>query len=255
MEILVAVAIILVLLAIGWPVYKVMRQGAHKTVAMEKMKKLNSAFLNYVNQNNGLFPAEDVAGEDSWYNAAKPESKDAWYNALPRLVGAKGVGDYANSPQSFYTDESMLFLPGANYPDKKKIIFPQFAIAFNTKLERTDANGQAQRPKMDQITQPSRTVIFLEQGCLNEDRTLEIQTKKDYDGSPKGSAKSFVGRYGGKGHLSFADGHTELVAVKGQLTETGSFPFPPGEVVWGRTPEENPNKDAAAEAAKKEEKK
>jgi type II secretory pathway pseudopilin PulG len=251
MEILVVVAIILVLFAIAVPVYKVMRQSAHKTVALEKMKKLNGAFTNYVNQNAGILPLEDVAGEDSWLNAAKPESKDAWYNALPRLVGAKGVGDYANSPASFYTDESMLFLPGANYPDKKKMLSPQFAIAFNTKLERNDPDGKPQRTKMEQITQPSRTVVFLEQGCLNEDRTLPIQTKKDYDGAPKGSAKSFVGRYGGKGHLNFADGHTELVPVKGQLTETGSFPFPPTEVIWGRTPEENPNKDAAqAEAAK-----
>jgi prepilin-type processing-associated H-X9-DG protein len=156
----------------------------------------------------------------------------------------KGVGDYVSSPASFYTDENLLYLPGANYPDKKKIVNPQFAIAFNTKLQRNDPSGQKQRTKMDQITQPAKTVAFLEQGCLNEDRTLEVQSRNDYDGSPKGSAKSFVGRYGGKGYILFIDGHVELVAAKDLLTETGAFPFPQSDVVWTRTPEENPNKDA-----------
>ena len=89
---------------------------------------------------------------------------------------------------------------------------------------------------------------------LNEDRTLALQTKKDYDGSPKGSAKSFVGRYGGQGHLFFANGHAELVSPKDVLTETGDFPFPQTSVVWTRTPEENPNKDETASAPKKKSK-
>jgi hypothetical protein len=85
-------------------------------------------------------------------------------------------------------------------------------------------------------------VALLEQGLLNEDRTLAVQSKKDYDGSPKGSAKSFVGRYGGKGVLQFFDGHAELVEVRRVLTETGQFPFPQTDIVWTPTPEENPNK-------------
>lgn len=250
MEFIVVVAIILILVAIAMPVYRVMKERAHKAAAAEKMKKLGTAFTNYVNQSNGVLPAEDADGQDTWANAAKPESKDIWYNAVPRTAGAKGVGDYAGSPRSFYTDESLLYLPGANYPEKKKIVNPQFAIAMNTKLQlRNDTTGKKERTKLDQITQPARTVAFLEQGCDNESRTLKIQSKKDYDGSPKGSAKSFVGRYGGKGHLVFVDGHVELVEAKGLLTEIGAFPFPQGDVVWTRTPEENPNKDATAAAA------
>jgi prepilin-type processing-associated H-X9-DG protein len=139
-----------------------------------------------------------------------------------------------------------VFLPGANYPDKKKFMAPQFAIAFNTKLHRNNESGEKQRIKLDQITNPTKTVAFLEQGCLNEDRTLAVQSKKDYDGSPKGSAKSFVGRHGGLGVLCFVDGHAELVSVNDTLTETGRFPFPQTDVVWTSTPEEDPNKDSLA---------
>jgi len=245
MEIVVTAAIVLILGLLAVPVLKTFKQNAHRQVAQDKMRKLGGALTNYVSQNAGFLPSEDADGQDTWASAALPESKDVWYNALPRLTGMKGVGDYASAPATFYADENLLYLPGANYPDKKKIINPQFAIAFNTKLQRNDENGQKQRTKMEQINQPARTVAFLEQGCLNEDRSLEVQSRNDYDGSPKGSAKSFVGRYGGKGFLVFLDGHGELVRARDLLTETGSFPFPQGDVIWTRKAEENPNKDAS----------
>jgi prepilin-type processing-associated H-X9-DG protein len=255
MEVLVAVAIVLVLGALIFSTVRALKQRAHKQVAAEKMKKLGGALTNYLNQNNGVFPIEDADGQDTWANAAKPEAKDVWYNALPRLIGGKGVGDYAASPSSFYKDDNILYLPGADYPEKRKTVKPEFAIALNSKLQHNDPSGKKERPKLDQVTQPAKTVALLEQGCSGEKRTLEVQKKNDYDGSPKGNAKSFVGRYGGKGHLVYVDGHVELEEVKNLLTETGAFPFPQGDVVWTRTPEENPNQDTAqADGGKKKKK-
>ena len=130
---------------------------------------------------------------------------------------------FLGSPTAFYTLENPIFLPGANYPDQKKLIGPLFAIAFNTKLQRNDENNKKQRTKLDQITQPARTIVLLEQGLLNEDRTLPVQSKKDYDGSPKGSAKSFVGRYGGYG-CALVLMVTPSWCMSGEtLTETGDF--------------------------------
>jgi prepilin-type processing-associated H-X9-DG protein len=243
MEALVIVAIILVLTAIAVPIVNNYRMRANRQVALDKMKTLGSAISTYTNQQAGALPAEDVPGADNWGAIAKPEAADVWYNALPRLAGKKGAGDLAMSPEQFYSDENLTFLPGANYPDKKKFVEPLFAIAFNTKLQRKELDGTKKPTRMEQITQPSRTVLLMEQGLLNEDRTVGVQTKKDYDGAPKGSAKSFVGRYGGKGFLLFADGHVDLVEVSKTLTETGDFPYPQTDIVWTRTPEENPNKD------------
>jgi type II secretory pathway pseudopilin PulG len=243
MEILVTLAVILVLVAVAFPVYKVLQQRANKQAALKTMKDLGTGMTTYTGQNAGNLPAEDASGTDTWKNAAKAESADAWYNAIPKLIGKKGVGDFAGSPRSFYTKENILFLPGADYPDSDKILRePLFAIAYNTKLQRRDAEGKKKRTNLSDIKNPSRTVVLLEQGLPDEDRTLTVQTKRDYDGSCKGSAKSFVGRYGGQGALYFADGHAEFAYARDLLTETGSFPFPQGNVIWTCTPEENPNK-------------
>jgi len=251
MEALVAVAIILVIVAIGFPVYTIMRQRANKQVALKTMKDLGSGLTSYVAQHSGVLPAEDASGTDSWKNAAKPEANEAWYNAIPRQVGRKGVGDYADSPREFYTKDSIIFLPGATYPESdKKLREPLFAIAFNTKLQRRDADGRKKPTKQADITNPVRTVIFLEQGLPDEPKTLQIQTKKDYDGSCKGSAKSFVGRYGGKGVLVFFDGHAEVVDANDLLTEIGTIPYPQSTVIWTCNPEENPNKTGAPTAPK-----
>jgi prepilin-type N-terminal cleavage/methylation domain-containing protein len=248
MEALVAIAIILVLLAIAFPVYTMMRQRSNKQAALKVMKEIGSGMNLYTAQHSGVLPAEDASGTETWKNVAKPEANEAWYNAIPRSLGRKGAGDFAASPRDFYTKDNLLYLPGATYPDSdKKLREPLFAIAFNTKLQRRDAEERKKPTKLTDITNPARTVAFLEQGLPDEPRTLSIQTRRDYDGSCKGSAKSFVGRYGGEGVLLFIDGHAELADARNLLTETGSFPFPQSSVIWTCTPEENPNKTSTGQ--------
>jgi type II secretory pathway pseudopilin PulG len=244
MEILVVVAIILVLAAIAFPVYSAIQQKAHKAMATQNMRQLTSALNTWASQNDDTLPDEDAKGSDTWQTAAMPESDKAWYNCLPRLLGMKGVGDYAKTPRDFYTKENLLFLPGAEYPETdKKLVKPLFAIAINTKLQRKASKDEKKAPlKKSMITNPSRTVIFLEQGLPNEKKATAVQSKNDYDGSPKGSAKSMAGRYSGAGVLTFMDGHAETVQVKDTLTETGRFPFPQIDIVWTAKPEDDPNK-------------
>jgi type II secretory pathway pseudopilin PulG len=237
----VVIAIILVLAAIALPVYNTVQQRANKVVAMNMMKQLGSATQAYVAQNDGELPREDSKGTDSWQNAADPLNAGAWYNALPKLLGARPVGDFANTPQEYYTKANLLFLPGAKYPEgDKKLRQPLFAVAINTKLQRKDPETQKKAvPKVVNIASPSKTVLFLEQGLPGENK---LATQSKYDGSPKGSARSFVARYGGTGALLFVDGRVEFMEPKELLTETGKFPFPQENVIWTRTPEEDPNK-------------
>ena len=250
MEVLVVIAIILVLAAIAFPVISAFRMRGYKAVALNNMKNLGAAAGRYAAENDSMLPEEDAKKADTWQAAAKPESKDAWYNALPRLLGQKGVADFAATPRQFYSKENILFLPGAQYPDSdKKLRDPLFAIAINTKLHRkdpSDPNAKKERVRLSSITHPSKTVLFLEQGLPGEPNTASVQSKKDYDGSPKGSPKSFVGRYSGQGVLVFVSGNAEAVNVEDVLTETGDIPYPQTQIVWTRTPEENPNKDGMA---------
>ncbi len=244
MEILVVIAIILVLAAIAFPVYAQVQSRANKAAALNNMRQLGAAAGSFSSQNDGMLPAEDAKGSDSWATAAAPENAKTWYNSLPTILGLKGVGQYISNPQAYYTKENILFLPGAKYPETdKKLASPLFAIAINTKLQRTDkTTGEKASVRLSQITEPSRTVLFLEQGIKGEPKAMAQQ--KAYDGSPKGSAKSFVARYNGFGVITFVDGHAEVVEGKDILLDNGSLKFPldPGDIIWGRSREEDPNK-------------
>jgi prepilin-type N-terminal cleavage/methylation domain-containing protein len=242
MEILVVVAIILVLAAIAFPVFTTVQQRSHKGVALNVMRQLAAASAAYTAQNNGELPREDAKGTDDWKAAADPENDKAWYNALLKLTGVRTVGDYAIAPREYYSKENLLYLPGAIYPEgDKKLVMPLFAVAINTKLQRKDPETGKKSPAMlSNIPKASKTVLFLEQGLPSEKNSLPVQSK--YDGSCKGSAKSFIARYGETGALCFVDGHAEFVKAEDLLTETGKFPFPPEGVIWGRNEEEDPNK-------------
>ena len=241
MELLVVIAIIVVLAAIAFPVYSTVRQRSNKAAALNVMRQLASATAAYMSQNDSELPREDAKGTDDWMAAADPLNVKAWYNALPKLLGMKTVGEYANFPRDYYTKQNLLYLPGATYPEgDKKLVLPLFAVAINTKLQRKDAEGDKHPVKYGQITNPAKTVLFLEQGLPDEKKSVPTQNK--YDGSCKGSARSFVGRYGGQGVITFVDGHAEVADPAELLTETGRFPFPPEGVHWTRSADEDPNK-------------
>ena len=229
MEILVALAVMLVLGAVAYPVYQHYRANSHKTVALAVMKELAAAAGTYANQNGGRLPDEDVKGKDDWKHAAQPDADKVWYNALPRLLGKKNVGDMVkeSNEAAFYTEANMLHLPGAIFPDKRKMAKPLFAIAMNAKLNRKDRDGRKGEVKISAVQKPARTVLFFEQGLPGEARAHPTISRKDeYTGAPKGGARSFVGRYGGKGVIAFVDGHAEEATGEKLLTQTG-------EIAWG----------------------
>ena len=243
MEILVVIAIILVIAAITFPAILTAKNRAHKAAAISNMKQLGSAAGVFTSQNDGLLPPEDGPGATTWASVSRTEEANAWYNSLPQILSKKRVADYASNPQAYYSKENILWLPGAKYPETdRRLAQPLFAIAINTKLQRKDTiTGVKSEAKLSQITQPSRTVLFLEQGLRHEERAMEIQRR--YDGSPKGSAKSFVARYNGFGVVTFVDGHAEPLDGKDILEPNGliKFPVQPGDVIWSKTPEEDPN--------------
>jgi prepilin-type N-terminal cleavage/methylation domain-containing protein len=259
MEILVVIAIIVILAAIAYPIIMSARTNANKAEAINRMKALATAVGNYAAQNNGELPAEDAPGPDDWEVARKPEAQKAWYNALPKAMGQKSVADFVNEDRTaaFYERENVLYLPGAQYPEGKKLVKPYFAIAINTKLHRKEkdsAPSSTDSKKRDvrygNIEKPERTVLFLEQGMPGEPTAHEsISGKSDYDGSCKGSAKSFVARYRGLGVIAFVSGNCELVNAKQLLTPTGAIIWDAESAatnslgfLWTPDPKEDPNK-------------
>ena len=248
MEILVVIAIIIVLAAIALPVFSKMKANANKATALGIMKNLASAAMTYASQHDGQLPSEDAAGKEDWSAMTQPEQDKAWYNALPRQMGSKAPADYVKEGRTaaFYTKENILYLPGANYPESKKMQQPLFAIAINGKLQRKDKDGKKNEVRLQSIDAPSNVVIFLEQGLPGESTkdTHPTISKKAYDGAPKGNAKSFVARYTGKGVISFLDGSAREVAGKDLLSTTGDIIWNPGDtsqIRWTLSAADDPN--------------
>ena len=248
MELLVVVSIILVLAAIALPVYSTVLSRANKAVAINNMRQVTAALISYAGQNDGNFPDENIIQGSSWANATGPLGDKVWFNVLPRMLGKKSVGDYANNPSAFYTKDNLLFLPGATYPLATRNNKPSFAFALNSKLQRK-SKGQG-NTKLSQVTNPARTVVFLEEGINGETQAMP-RVQAAYEGEQKTSARSFVERYGGQGVITFLDGHAETLAVKDILNARGLIKVPPEcttsnvsektHIVWTRAPEEDPN--------------
>ena len=263
MEILVVVSIILVLAAIALPVYSTVLSRANKAAATNNMRQITATLISYAGQNDGEFPGESLIGGNSWAMASAvggaqgDEAAKVWFNALPRLVGQKGVGDYAadaTSKARYYTKANLLYLPGANYPlGDLRLAKPFFAFAVNTKLQRK-SKGQG-KARLSQITNPARTVAFLEEGLPPEGPPLgqkAMSVQSDYAGEPKAAGRSFPERYDGQGVITFLDGHAENHAAKDFLNARGLLTAPPEctaagappektSIIWTRNPEEDPN--------------
>jgi type II secretory pathway pseudopilin PulG len=246
MEILVVIAIIIVIAAIAIPIFAKIRANANKAHALGIMKNLSVELGRYSFQHDGQLPDEDGQGKEDWRTITNPDQEKAWYNVLPRQMGKKAPADYAKEGNyaGFYKKDNILFLPGASYSEKHKMQVPLFAIAINGRLQRKDKDGKKNEVRLQNLTSPSNIVIFLEQGLPGEERAHPTISKKDYDGAPKGNAKSFVARYSGKGIISMLDGSAREVTGNDILTETGDIKWNPGDesqIRWTIDPKDDPN--------------
>lgn len=240
-EVLITVAVMAALLAIGVSVARTSKQRAHQAVALQKMKALGAAFASYTTDKNGLLPFEDAPGTDDWANAAKPESEQAWYNALPSLMNARSVGEIGMmNPSLLYEDSHPLYMPGAPYPGSaKRLAAPAFAVAMNSRLQRKDEDGIKKQGRFEMIQEPAKTVVLLERGLPGDKKTMSAQ--RGFDGSPKANPRAFAARHNQKGCLIFADGHAELHAASDLLNSAGGIIMPQTRIVWTFDPDDDPN--------------
>lgn len=240
MELMVAVAIVLILGVIALPVYQTIRARANLAVALSKLQQMGTACARYTGEHNDTLPREDITGKDNWQSVVKPENSDVWYNALPPLLGHQSVAAYGSNLRRYYDKGNILFLPGATYPsDDRKLAEPIFAYAMNSRLQKKTEDGSKPPGHTSGIQRPSRTVLFFERGIKGEKKALPAQP--GYDGRPKGNGRAFVARYNGKGVLVFVDGHAETAQASDLMDEGARLHFPPTDIVWSRSPDDDPN--------------
>ena len=240
-EVLIVIAILVALGAIGASLYRSAKEKADQAAALAKMKSLGTAFSTFTVDRNGNLPFEDSTGTDDWTNAAKPENQDAWYNALPKLMHSPTVGELGlTNPAGLYYENHPLFIPGAPYPSAaKRVGSPSFAVGMNSRLQRKSEDGVKKPGRFEQIQEPAKTVVLLERGLPNDKKTMPAQ--RGFDGSPKANARAFAARHNQKGCLIFADGHAELHLASDLINAGGGIIFPQTGIVWTLNPDEDPN--------------
>ena len=237
-ELLVVVAIIAVLAGIALPVFNSVQLAGRKTQSLSNMRQLGTALLAYCGDNNGVFPNQgDTA--PTWSAAAvnTTDENNCWYNVLLRnYANSKGVGDYAVSTAAFYTKANLLYVPAATYP-ASKLSSPQFAVAFNSKIEGTSSNA-----RMPLLVTPAETVIFQESGLPGE---KAMKGQAAYTNQSYSYASRTVARYGGQTILTFADGHSgAFIGTDVVDPNSGKAYFPPkttASVYWETDPTVSPN--------------
>lgn len=240
MEILVAVAVIVVLIAIGNTVMKSSREKKNLAGATKKLQAIGEALKSYTDDSGGLLPFEDAPGKDDWNTAGKPEATEVWYNALPKRLGASPVADLIDSPEEFYQDSYPLYIKGAPYPKSdKKLSKPYFAFGMNSRLQRKSEDGIKQQGTIAAILKPASTVVFLERGLPKDKKVSKIQG--GFDAGAKANPRAFAARHNQKGILLFADGHTEVHALSDLVDKSGRIIFPQDNIVWTPDPDQDPN--------------
>ena len=243
-ELLIVIGIIAILAGVLLPVYGSVQLAGKRTQSLNSLRQLATAAISYAGDHNGSLPQQGDA--TTWASAATgtDAENDQWYNVLPRqYANSKGLGDYANNPAAFYAKDNLLYVPAAKYP-ATKLSAPQFALAFNSKLETSTYTNV----RLQSIQLPAETVLFLELGLPGE---TSLKGQKAYTNQSYGYASRLAARYSGSTVLAFLDGHVGLFTGSSVVDPgtgkaffvayPGAFPAGAATVYWERLPTVSPN--------------
>ena len=246
-ELLVVITVIAVIAGIALPIFNSIQTTARRTQSMSNLRQWSTAALAYASDNDGALPGQGDA--QSWAAGATGTTDEnaAWYNALPRAyANSMNFSEYATNPALFYTKASLFYVPAAKYPSTK-LQTPQWAVAFNSKLNTSTVSA-----RLSLIKLPAQTALFLECGLTGETTVVPAQTAytaaKNYSYA---YASRAVARYNGEMIVTFLDGHagvflgtTVVQAGTGKAYFTAypaAFPTGAADIYWEADPTVSPN--------------
>ena len=251
LELLVAIAIIMILVGLTVGSVSRAKMAAHRVACMNNLKQWGYAAHLYANDNEDELPREAaVDGINPWEMTAVSTNADVWYNALAQTAGVPTMAHYAQTPssqQDFYSPGTIFHCPRARF-SAVAATYPNFSLAINSKLMRDFEDRlppearrvTSSKRKLGEIKVPDRTALFLDNGIPGEERLCEFQLP--YTGQPKAYASQFPGRHNRAGNILFASGHVLTMAGKDVVdmdpnsSLRGRAIFPPGEVIWCHDP-------------------
>ena len=240
-ELMVVIAIIGILAALVLPALSRARETARRVECLSVQKKWAMAFQLYADDNEDWLPREGYHdnGEVYWNNWAHvqdPASRDVWYNSLSSFASAQPASSYAwpkTTQQRFYQKSSSFHCPSARFPHGTASWIALFSIAMNSQLVDPPNVPAVKRGR---VTNPSQTVLLLDNLLEEEKRVVEQQDRANL-GQPAAYANRFAGRrHGRAGTVTFSDGHAEAVLGEKVVATNGANAgwaiLPPVEIFW-----------------------
>lgn len=224
-ELLTVIAIIGILAAILIPVVGRVRDNARASLCLSNLRQISMAMLVYADENRGLIPTagglnEGEQAATDWILWRSALNADGTFNTR---LSQSAIVDYlggAFSPEIYQCPSDERLTGGQT-----------LAYPFSYTLNRALGEGSETAPftqlggRIHNVPDPSLIVMMVEEKAPNdssawlEDATLDTLTE----------------RHSGRGHVSFVDGHVEMVYPE-YVNYRGHWdPFaPPGRPYNGR---------------------
>jgi prepilin-type processing-associated H-X9-DG protein/prepilin-type N-terminal cleavage/methylation domain-containing protein len=239
LELLVVIGIIALLISILLPALGRAREAANQTKCLSNLRNLGSAFMAYVNDNKGTFPASAVAGSTLTYDFIY------WDQARFPQIATAGIAPYLNITPTNYAimlcpsdDPTYRFRGGSNpYPFSYTMnwMTTSFSVANDVM-----PNGKFY-PKITDVPHTSQTIMILEEdqntiddgqssiwlqaGCWGLVNLLAIRHDRARS-NPDNPATGLLVNGNCRGNVAFCDGHAEFVSRWFCASKSNAVPVP-----------------------------
>jgi prepilin-type N-terminal cleavage/methylation domain-containing protein/prepilin-type processing-associated H-X9-DG protein len=213
-ELLTVIAIIGILAAILIPVVGKVRESARQAVCGSNIRQLSIAMLLFADENNGVLPTTGSTAQGE-----QPTDWILWRRNEDELRLSPIVSYIGNTfqPEIYRCPSDERVADPANRPTYA------YSFTMNRALDPQSPGraGPSVRGHIENIPDPSRIVMLVEEDTPN-DSSAWLENPED----------ELTQRHGGRGHVSFVDGHVELVTPRFARHVTHWDPLYDGPLVY-----------------------
>ena len=242
-ELLVVIAIIAILAALLLPALSAAKKRARQTQCLNNLKQLGTGMIMYIDDNHDVFPG--LASEHNGFQAADWiywRTNAALYPAVeksPILLALANAGTSLLRCPMDQSDADRLAQAGADGPYLYSYSLTGYGMTLNSGngpgLIGTENYGMASvfsggpgNPsaypfKQSAVNHPSGKIMFAEEPGSASDNPVSTVVINDGRWQPQFPDPLTI-RHGGKGDVTFADGHVEPVSSGFADDLTNSLP-------------------------------
>ncbi len=251
-ELLVVMAVILLVLAVLFPVFASARREARAVYSLSNLRQWGIGNTQFALDNKGVLPWEGFKNANQM--PANFASPIWWANVVPPYVGELPYSELSDtSPEgtvpmppmtgNIFVDPSAQVPSNAPYVGGGRRFFFCYVpnAQLNNTLEQTTGPGPNARIRLSQIPNPAITVLMLEMRTVRDELPPDDPFYSKALNRHRSDWKRFAARHKSGGHMLFADGSARWVdntmaTTNRQGNRDENFPDgdwnKPGILIW-----------------------